>query len=50
MKQKLIELLKTVPEIKKDLEKEEILYRCNRVWEAWQMETMTEDDFEEVFI
>ena len=24
----------------------EDLYRCNRVWEAWQMNTMSEDDFE----
>ena len=26
----------------------EILYRCNRVWEAWNIGTMTESDFEEV--
>lgn len=26
----------------------EILYRCNRVREAWDMGTMTEDDFEKV--
>ena len=40
--QKTIELIqKLVPEsIGEDL------YRCNRVWEAWQMNTMSEDDFE----
>lgn len=27
---------------------QEVLYRCNRVWEAWQIGTMTEEDFEEV--
>lgn len=26
----------------------ETLYRCNRVWEAWNYWTMTRDDFEEV--
>ncbi len=28
----------------------ETLYRCNRVWESWNIGTMTEDDFEEVII
>ncbi len=26
----------------------EILYRCNRVWDAWNIGTMSEEDFEEV--
>ena len=26
----------------------EILYRCNRVWDAWNINTMTREDFEEV--
>ena len=43
--QKLInKIIEAVPEI----EKREILYRCNRVWEAWQVNTMKEEDFEEV--
>ena len=30
------------------IEEGETVYRCNRVWEAWGMGTMSEDDFEEV--
>jgi len=37
-------IVASVPEIAK----RETLYRCNRVWEAWQVGTMTEEDFEEV--
>ena len=43
--QKLKEIIqKANPEIKK----REILYRCNRVWDAWNYGTMTEDDFKKV--
>jgi hypothetical protein len=43
--QKLREVIqKANPEIKK----REILYRCNRIWEAWQYKTIEENDFEEV--
>lgn len=31
-----------------DIESTEILYSCNRVWEAWNIGTMSESDFEEV--
>jgi len=32
------------------IEEGETVYRCNRVWEAWSMGTMSEDDFEEVIL
>ena len=41
LKNKIIE---AVPEI---LERE-ILYRYNKVWDAWNINTMTREDFEEV--
>ena len=37
-------IILAVPEILK----RETLYRCNRVWDAWNAGTMTEADFEEV--
>jgi len=38
--------IKRIQELVPDLGED--LYRCNRVWEAWQMRTMSEYDFEVV--
>ena len=52
MKSKLKELRELIfkcEEVKKDVNnKVETLYRCNRIWDAWNIGTMTEEDFEEV--
>ena len=45
---KLREILCEVDEIKEDLMESEILYQCNRDWKAWDLWTMTDDDFEEI--
>ena len=47
----LRELIFKCEEVKKDANnKVETLYRCNRIWDAWNIGTMTEEDFEEVEI
>ena len=47
----LRELIFKCEEVKKDVNnKVETLYRCNRIWDAWNIGTMTEEDFEEVEI
>ena len=41
-------LKEIIVEANPEIMKQEILYRCNRVWEAWQVKTMSEEDFEKV--
>ena len=45
---KLKELKAKIIEAMPEIKKREILYRCNRVWVAWNAGTMTEEDFEKV--
>lgn len=46
---KLQEVEQRIRELFQELmETNEVLYRCNRVWEAWNYGTMSSDDFEEV--